>query len=197
MLLVSAILLRNYPGILERSTGRPAFVIGGGGACRPAVYALWKWMGVNRICMVKREESEIRDIIASFIDVGLNGELVFVPSAAEAAILEPPVLVVGTVPDIPPKEPGEKVREITEVFLTSIEKGFVLEMSYHPAPDTYFFSRCHEMGWNVLYGTEVMIWQGVAQEVLWTELSIENLNVDEARKAVTGIIEKCAAELKL
>lgn len=183
--------LQNYPELPERSTGRPALVIGGGGACRAAVYALWKWMGASKIYLVNRVESEVRDIINSFKDVGFEAELVFVSSTTEAAALEAPALIVGTIPDIPPKEEGEIVaRNITDIFLAKKEKGFVLEMCYHPNPRTCFFSRCEETGWSVLYGTEAMIWQGVAQEVLWTELPMEKFKLDGAKRAIAGAVKQ-------
>lgn len=182
---------RNYPELPEKSTGKPALVIGGGGACRAAVYALWKWMGTSKIYMVNRVESEVRDIIESFKGVGLEIEIIFVSSTAEAAALESPALIIGTVPDIPPKEQGEIVaRDIVDVFLAKEVKGFVLEMCYHPNPFTFFFHRCQDMGWSVLCGTEALVWQGVAQEVLWTELPMDQFKLDEAQKAIADAIEK-------
>ncbi|CAI7602937.1 unnamed protein product [Penicillium pancosmium] len=164
--------LQNYSQLPAQSSGRPALVIGGGGACRAAVYALSKWMGVSKIYMVNRIESEVRDIMGSFGSAGLNVELIFVSTIAEAAVLEAPALVVGTVPDITPREKGEILaREIVDVFLAKEEKG------------------CEEMGWDVLFGTESMLWQGVAQESLWTELPMHQFNLDEAKEALTNAIK--------
>jgi quinate dehydrogenase len=128
--------------------------------------------------------------MSSFESVGLDIEFIFVSSTAEAAALEAPALIVGTVPDIVPKEKGEILaREIVDVFLAKEDKGFVLEMCYHPNPRTYFFNRCEEMGWNVLFGTEAMIWQGVAQQSLWTELPMHQFKLDEAKRDITDAIE--------
>lgn len=33
--------LQNFPGVVSISAGKPALVIGAGGACRGAIYALW------------------------------------------------------------------------------------------------------------------------------------------------------------
>ncbi|KAJ5974546.1 NAD(P)-binding protein [Penicillium waksmanii] len=165
--------LRNYSQLLAQSSERPALVIGGGGACRAAVYALSKWMGVSKIYMVNRVE----------MSTGLNAKLMFVSTIAEAAVLEAPALIVGTVPDITPKEKGEVLAsDIVDVFLAKEEKGFVLEMCYHPNPRAYFFNRCEKMGWNVLFGTESMI-------CLWTELPMHQFNLDEAKQALTNAIE--------
>ncbi|OJJ02244.1 hypothetical protein ASPVEDRAFT_41737 [Aspergillus versicolor CBS 583.65] len=179
--------LQNYPGILGQSTGKPALIIGGGGACRAAIYALWKWLGASRIYLVNRLGSEIAAIKESFDAFPeFTGELVHVSSVQQAEGLETPVLVVGTIPDYPPREEGEKlVREITKVFLGRRDKGYVLEMCYHSKPKTEFFALCVEAGWGVLYGTESMIWQGVAQQILWAELPLERFKVDEASKEIS------------
>ncbi|OTB01159.1 hypothetical protein M426DRAFT_35601, partial [Hypoxylon sp. CI-4A] len=162
--------LQNFPDVLKHSTGKPGLVIGGGGACRSAIYALWKWLGTSKIYLVNRLESEVVSVIESLKAAGFEGELIHVSSAEMAEALESPVLVVGTVPDFPPREEGEvTARNIVNTFLSREEKGYVLEMCYHPKPRTEFFDIAAEAGWKVLYGTEPMIYQGVAQQVLWTE----------------------------
>lgn len=183
--------LQNYPGILERAAGKPGLVIGGGGACRAAIYALWKWMGVSRIYLVNRLENEVRGVMNSFRDVGLDVDLIYVSTIEEALSLQAPTLIVGTVPDVVPREPGEILaKAIVEKFLENKEKGFVLEMCYHQNPRTLFYVTCQKLGWNVLYGTEAMIWQGVAQQALWTELPIEAVKLDEAKKSIAQALEK-------
>ena len=42
---------------------RPALVVGGGGAARSAIYALWKWMNVTTIYLVNRDSSEVEEVI--------------------------------------------------------------------------------------------------------------------------------------
>ncbi|KAJ5966268.1 NAD(P)-binding protein [Penicillium waksmanii] len=183
--------LQNCPGIVSKSTGNPGLVIGGGGACRAAIYALWKWMGVKEIYVVNRLESEIRAIIDSFKATDFGGELIWVSSVNQAAALEAPVLVVGTVPDFPPKEEGEILaRNIVQTFLDKEEKGYILEMCYHPRPHTAFFNLGERAGWKMLCGTESMIWQGVAQQILWTELALEKFNLDGAARVITESLDK-------
>ena len=182
--------LQNYPGILTESTGKPGLVIGGGGACRAAVYALRKWMGVSKIYMVNRIQAEVQTIIDSFQAVGFDGELIWVSSVEQAEGLEGPVLVVGTVPDLPPKADGEVLaRRIVQTFLNKERKGHVLEMCYHPKPKTEFFELCKHAGWEVLYGTEAMIWQGITQQVLWTELPFGRLDLKEAVQKITDTLQ--------
>ncbi|XXH01766.1 hypothetical protein Hte_008127 [Hypoxylon texense] len=183
--------LQNFPGVLNHSTGKPGLVIGGGGACRSSIYALWKWLGASKVYLVNRLESEVSDVIQSLKAAGFGGELIHVSSVEMAETLESPALVVGTIPDFPPKEEGEVIaRSIVNVFLSRKEKGYVLEMCYHPKPRTEFFEIAAAAGWRVLYGTEAMIYQGVAQQVLWTELPLEKFNLGEVKRLIADIIEK-------
>ncbi|KAI0011832.1 NAD(P)-binding protein [Xylariaceae sp. FL0662B] len=183
--------LQNFTEVLENSTGKPGLVIGGGGACRSAIYALWKWLGTSKIYLVNRLESEVMDVIESLKTAGFDGELIHVASVEMAEALEAPVLVVGTVPDFPPREQGEiTARKIITTFLSQEEKGYVLEMCYHPKPRTEFFEIATAAGWKVLYGIEPMIYQGIAQQVLWTELAPENFNLDEVKQVISQNLAK-------
>ncbi|KAI2463021.1 NAD(P)-binding protein [Annulohypoxylon bovei var. microspora] len=183
--------LQNFPDVLEHSTGKPGLVIGGGGACRSAIYALWKWLGTSKIYLVNRLESEVTDVIQSLRTAGFDGELIHVSSVEMAETLEAPVLVVGTVPDFPPREEGEiTARNIITTFLSKEIKGYVLEMCYHPKPKTEFFDIATAAGWKVLYGTEPMIYQGVAQQVLWTELPPEKFNLKEVKQIISRKIQE-------
>jgi quinate dehydrogenase len=181
--------LQNFPGILSKSRGAAGLIIGGGGACRSAVYALWKWLGVQRIYMVCRLKEEVDTIIESFKSTSFEGELIYVGSVEEAKALEAPVVVVGTVPDFPPKTEGELLaRDLTNVFLGKERKGYVLEMCYHPEPKTAFYMLAEEAGWKVLPGTESMIYQGVAQQVLWTETPLERFDLMEANRVIKAAL---------
>lgn len=178
--------LQNIPGIRAQSEGRPALIVGAGGACRATVYALWKWMGSSCIYLVNRLESEIHAVIAHFKSApGFTGQLVHVQTMKEAAELETPVLVVGCIPDFPPKEKAESLaRDIAWTFLRRPEKGHVLEMAYHPKPLTAFYLLARENEWNVLPGTEPMIYQGIAQQSLWMERPSDEFPVQTARDVI-------------
>jgi quinate dehydrogenase len=178
--------LINHPDILPRCTGKPALVIGGGGACRSAIYALWKWLGASKIYLNCRLRSEVDTIIAEFEKVPeFDGELMYVETEEEARALEPPYLAVGTIPDITPVEPNElQARRVTLAFLENQVKGVCLEMCYHPRPITELWRLLKQNGWEVIPGTEAMIYQGIAQQVLWVEKPLEYFKVDEAEKTV-------------
>jgi quinate dehydrogenase len=177
--------VQNVNGVVQDARGKPAMVIGGGGACRAAIYALWKWMGAQKIYLVNRLASEVDLIVEDFRKAEVNAKMIHVSSVQEAQSLETPFLVVGTVPDYPPKEEGEFVaRDIIMHFLSRKDKGCILEMCYHPKPRTIFFTLGEQHGWRMIYGTEAMIWQGVAQQVLWAEISLQKFKVAEAKQAV-------------
>ena len=178
-------LLQNFPEILLASQGAAGLVIGGGGACRSAIYALWKWLGVRRIYMVNRLKDEVDAIIEGFRSSGFGGDLIYVRSVEQVHTLDAPVIVVGTVPDFPPVEEGEVLaRDLIKAFLGKEKKGYVLEMCYHPGPRTAFFDLAEKSGWRVLAGTEPMIYQGVAQQVLWTETPLSRFDLMEANRVI-------------
>ena len=180
---------RHSNPLLERAAaGRKAAIIGGGGACRAAVYALGKWFGVSEIFLINRDAAEVAAVTNSFAEKKFPTRLTYVSSLAQARELETPVMIVGCVPDHPPATEAEReAREIVKEFLGRTEKGVVLEMCYHPEPRTEFFELSERAGWKVLPGTEMMIHQGVAQQVLWTERqdmgALEN-TVDVVRREV-------------
>ncbi|KNG89721.1 putative quinate dehydrogenase [Aspergillus nomiae NRRL 13137] len=155
---------------------QPGLVIGGGGACRSAVYALNFFLGVKTIYLVNRLKEEVDDIIDSFRRVpGFTAELRFVDTVEFAGELSRPYLVVGTIPDREPKTEAEILTKRIVETLMGCEagprknQGVVLEMCYHPRVQTSFYQLAERNGWRVIPGTEAMIWQGVAQHILWTE----------------------------
>ena len=59
---------------------------------------------------------------------------------------------------------GEKLaRDIVRVMLGKEKKGAMLEMCYNPTPYTQLAAIAENEGWQVILGTEAMIWQGIAQ----------------------------------
>ncbi|KAF7555331.1 hypothetical protein G7Z17_g2247 [Cylindrodendrum hubeiense] len=181
--------LSNFPDVLSHSKGRPALVIGGGGAARSAIYALYKWLGASEIYLVNRVEDEVVDIVSSFASVEGGPKLTHVSTVEQAAGLDAPVLIVGTVPNFPPRSAGEiMARNITVELLKKEQKGYVLEMCYHPNIITEFYTLSEQEGWKVLPGTEAMIYQGIAQEVLWMERPLTDMPFEAARAAITDAL---------
>jgi quinate dehydrogenase len=143
---------------------RPAMVIGGGGAARSAVYALQKWMKATKIYIVNRDKSEVDAVIKECEARGYGNRLVHLATVEEAEAAEGPGAIVACVPNLPPQTEGERTaRRIIEVVLGKSHKGAILEMCYHPTPWTELAAIASNNGWQVILGTEALIWQGIEQ----------------------------------
>jgi quinate dehydrogenase len=144
--------------------GRPAMVIGGGGAARSAIYALRKWMRVGDIYIVNRDASEVDAVLSECQSKGFGEGLVRVDTVEAAERVEAPGAIVACVPDFAPKTEAEKrTRQIIETILGKESKGVMLEMCYNPSPYTILGALAVKLGWKVLLGTEALIWQGLEQ----------------------------------
>lgn len=168
---------------------KPAMVIGGGGAARSAVYALWKWMRATKIYLVNRDQSEVDAVIRECKAKGYGDTLVHVATVEEAEALEAPGAIVACVPDFPPKTPEEKTaRAVIKTILKKERKGAMLEMCYNPSPYTELGAIAEREGWQVILGTEAMIWQGFEQSKLWTNLELKDLPVKKCKEMIAARI---------
>ncbi|MCJ1257918.1 hypothetical protein MMC24_005746 [Lignoscripta atroalba] len=167
--------------------GRPGMVVGGGGASRSAVYALKKWLGCGPIYIVNRDDSEVEDVITACRLNGFGDDLIHVKTAAHAGGLAGPGAIVSCVPDFAPRTPGEiAAREVLEVMLAKEHKGAILEMCYHPSPITAIGELSERAGWQVILGTEAMIWQGLEQNRYWTGRKIEEMPVKQVKAVIAA-----------
>jgi quinate dehydrogenase len=156
------------PSVYEH---RPAMVIGGGGAARSAVYALHKWLKATCIYVVSRDKSEIAAVVDECTKRSYGARLVHVETVEQAQALEGPGAIVACIPDFPPTTEAEKtLRRITEVMLQKENKGAMLEMCYNPSPYTDLGAVAESEGWQVILGTEALIWQGIEQVRLFIAL---------------------------
>jgi quinate dehydrogenase len=144
--------------------GKPGLVIGGGGAARSAVYALRTMMKASKIYLVNRDRSEVKAVIDECTARGYGDALVDVATLEQAEKLEGVGAIVACVPDFPPKTEEEKeARRVFECFLSKPQRGAILEMCYHPSPWTEIAAISKKAGWQVILGTEAMIYQGLEQ----------------------------------
>lgn len=165
---------------------RPAMVIGGGGAARSAVYALQKWMRATKIYLVNRDRDEVKAVIDECTALGYGDRLVDVATVEQAEALEAPGAIVACVPDFPPKTDEEKTaRAVIEAILRKEKKGSMLEMCYNPNPYTEIGGIAEREGWQVILGTEAMIWQGLEQDRYWTGLTPDKLPVETVKKVIS------------
>jgi quinate dehydrogenase len=171
--------------------GRPGLVVGGGGTCRAAVYALQTFLGCSPVYIINRDKSEVDAVIDECKARGFGEDLIHVSTVAQAQQMQAPGAVVSAVPDFPPATEGEKTaREILTVLLSKTEKGALLEMCYHPSPNTEISKLAKTLGWSVIMGTEAMIGQGFEQARLWTGIEITDEMREEARRCIREAISE-------
>lgn len=176
---------QNITSPAEIFEGRPGLVIGGGGAARSAVYALKKFMKCKEVYLVNRDKAEVDAVISWCVEHGYGDGLSYVSSAAQAQELEGVGAIVGCVPDFPPLTETElEARKIIEVFLAKSHKGAILEMCYHPRIWTAVAELAKVQGWQVIVGTEAMIYQGIEQARIWSGKPLSELPVAQAKEAI-------------
>lgn len=174
--------------------GRPALVVGGGGAARSAVYALRTWMKASKVYLVNRDRAEVKAVIDECTARGYGQDLVDVATVDQARELEDVGAIVACVPNFAPKTMAEQqARQVLECFLNKEHKGAILEMCYHPSPWTEIAEISQKAGWKVILGTEAMIYQGLEQDKYWTGREVEQLPV----KKVTEVIAAKLNEARL
>jgi quinate dehydrogenase len=171
--------------------GRPGLVVGGGGTSRAAIYAFQNFLGCSPIYMVNRDKNEVDAVIQECNSRGYGQDIKHVSTVAEAQRLAPPAAIVSCIPDFPPRTVEEKIaRKIIETFLCASRKGALLEMCYHPSPNTEIDALARKNGWQVIIGTEAMIGQGLEQARLWSGIELNELPREAARDAVRKAITR-------
>jgi quinate dehydrogenase len=182
---------QNVPDPAAVLHGRPGMVLGGGGAARSAIYALSKFLRCETIYVVNRDPGEVEAVVAWCRAQGYGDGLVHVTSVAQAEALEGPGAMVTCVPDLRPVTEGEReARAITEVFLAKPHKGAMLEMCYHPSPWTELGALAEGAGWQLILGTEAMIYQGLQQHTYWHGRTMDELPVEKVKEVIARELAK-------
>ena len=174
---------------LGRCRGRPGLVVGGGGTCRTAIYTLQRMMGCGKVYIINRDPGEVETVLKACGNARGKGDVIHLSTLEEARNLDPPGLVVSAIPDFTPSTPSERlVRDILKVLLVRGKEqgvdGALLEMCYHPSPDTQITKIAGQCGWKVIGGLEAMMAQGLEQAKLWTGIEVDEKLRREAREAI-------------
>ena len=183
--------LNNIPSSqISSSKSKPALVVGGGGTCRAAIYALQTFFNASQIYVLNRDKAEVDAVLSECRSRGAGDNILHVSDMAQASSLPPPSLIVSAVPDFPPTTDSEKmVRQLLLYFMQKKvtdenSPGALLEMCYHPSPNTQISALAKESGWTVIGGIEAMIGQGLEQSKLWTGVEMSPKVIENAREAV-------------
>ena len=175
---------------------RPGLVIGGGGAARSAIYAMRTHMRVTDIYLVNRDAEEVRAMMRECAARGFGEGLVHVETEAQAHALPAPGAIVACVPDFEPQTDQEVLaRRVTEVLLEKRDKGAMLEMCYNPTPFTKLAALAEDKGWQVILGTEALVWQGLEQDKYWTGRRLDEMPVKEVQVAIADKVTQSQARL--
>lgn len=109
------------------------------------------------------------------------------------AILEK-ALPNGVAQDVPRGEARDvAVLDTVAPGEAPLAKGALLEMCYHPSPNTAISRLAISKDWKVIPGTEAMIWQGLEQDRYWTGRDVKDMPVEEVKAAVAEALEKAGA----
>jgi quinate dehydrogenase len=166
--------------------GKPGMVIGGGGTSRAAVYALKHFLGCKEIYLVNREKSEVDAVIAECTSKGFGDGLQYISSIEQAKALPFAPVIVSAIPDFPPQTEAEfQTRAIIETLMAK-EKGTILEMCYHPSPDTAIARIAQKEGWTLIGGSEAMIWQGLEQDKVWLRQRVSTLPIEKVKEVISA-----------
>ncbi|KAI9735844.1 MAG: hypothetical protein M1834_001309 [Cirrosporium novae-zelandiae] len=189
------------PEKLDLCEGNPGMVIGGGGTCRAAVYALKKYFGCSPVYLVNRDRTEVDIVIAGCKEAGFGHDLIHVSTVDQAESLSGPGIIVSAIPNYPPKSAEEKMaRLVVETMLGKGEaedKGALLEMCYNPTPNTEIAAISKANGWQVIPGLEAMIWQGLEQDQYWTGKMVADMPIELVKETlIKAVTAKAAAESK-
>jgi quinate dehydrogenase len=136
---------------------------------------------------VNRDASEVQAVLDECTARGYGSSLVHVSTAAQAQELEGVGAIVACVPNFTPKTPEEQeARKVLEVFLSKSHKGAILEMCYHPSPYTEIAEISRLAGWQVILGTEALIYQGLEQDRYWTGKEAAELPIRQVQDVIAA-----------
>ncbi|EXJ78923.1 shikimate dehydrogenase [Capronia epimyces CBS 606.96] len=175
--------------------GKPALIIGAGGASRAALFALHDQLQSNPIYVVNRDRAEVDALVKDAQAYDGRVQIIHLRSVDEAKALPAPYYIVGTVPDFEPKSPEEiAARDVVEHFLSSsAEKGVLLDMCFKPRR-TRYLKLGEKHGWKTVEGVNIIGHQIQEQYRLWAgEKASERINTKGAWEVLLQAADKSPA----
>ncbi|ODN84725.1 pentafunctional AROM polypeptide, variant [Cryptococcus amylolentus CBS 6039] len=149
------------PSVL-RDSSSAALVIGAGGTCRAAIYAVHN-LGFRIIYLFNRTPENAEKVKASFPE-SYN----IVISTSLAALPTAPSVVVSTVPgDSLTLDPASTGIHFPQEVL-SRESGVAIDLAYKPHKTALLQAAEKNVGWKAVPGVEILCLQGFKQFEEWT-----------------------------
>ncbi|KAI6991462.1 hypothetical protein KC359_g6193, partial [Hortaea werneckii] len=68
--------------------------------------------------------------------------------------------------------------------------SFPTSRCYHPTPWTEIAALAEKAGWQVILGTEAVIYQGLEQDKYWTGKELAELPVEEVKEVIANELLK-------
>ncbi|GAA5852011.1 hypothetical protein JCM8547_000126 [Rhodosporidiobolus lusitaniae] len=173
--------------------GRSAFIIGGGGTTRAAIYALSQ-LSLSPIYLLNRDASETASIISTpaFAKYDLRPLDDDVLASWTEEDTKNVVCAVGAIPSFEPQTEGEKmVYRVAEGIFERTGKlegrRPIMEMAYKPH-QTLIYKLAQKHGWSPIGGIEALIHQATTQQRYWLIDSpvtrVPGLTEEKLREAV-------------
>ena len=137
---------------------------------------------------MNRDANEVQAVLDECTARGYGDSLVHVATETQAHQVEGVGAIVACVPNFTPNTQGEReARRVLEVFLNNkSHKGALLEMCYHPTPYTEIAEISRQAGWQVILGTEALIYQGLEQDRYWTGKEPIELPVAQVQSVIAS-----------
>ncbi|WVR05112.1 pentafunctional AROM polypeptide [Kwoniella sp. DSM 27419] len=149
-------------GLTVNPKSASALIIGAGGTCRAAIYAVYK-LGIKTIYLYNRTIENAQKVKQSFPEVYnivVVDSLAFLPTS--------PSVIVSTVPgdSLTTSDSGAGIYLDPKVF--SADNGIAIDLAYRPHQTALVQSAEKKQGWKAVPGVEILVLQGLAQFRLWT-----------------------------
>jgi quinate dehydrogenase len=137
---------------------------------------------------VNRDTAEVSAVINECNARGYGGDsLIHVSTVSQAQSLPGVGAIISCVPNFSPVTPQElEARHILTCFLQKPHKGALLEMCYHPTTWTEIAEVGKQHAWQIVLGTEALIYQGLEQDRYWTGKAVSELPVGKVQEVIAS-----------
>lgn len=154
---------KGLPSNAPRASELKGLVIGAGGTCRAAIYALHK-LGARTIYLFNRTRAN-----ADKLKAALPAEYGVQVVDSLDALPEAPSVIVSTVPgDSLTLDKDASGIIITEALLAAAHGGVAIDMAYKPKMTPLLKLAEAQQGWTAVPGVEILCEQGYRQFEAWT-----------------------------